>query len=84
MMNVTIPSDFTKGTAFSIFSLVLGVAFIVYGYINKSHKYQNFVLLSQELLCVFIGFFIALLPWGIKHISELPLGTPLSITYLLS
>lgn len=85
MMNVLVPniSDFSL-YAFSLSCILLAILCIIFITLGKWSTGQNLVLkLSWEVLIVTVFFLIALLPWWIKNISEIPEDSPLSITRIL-
>ncbi len=85
IMNVVIPND--GGIMMPIFSfwlIGLWIFLLIYSYYKKTAGELSWAHVFTEALCIIIGFMIALIPWGIKHISELPEGKQIALWTLIS
>ena len=85
MMNVIIPesSEGFRLITSAVF-LFMGIAFLSFSFSKKKAWNISHLHIVSETLCILLGFFIALTPWVIKHVEEVPEGKKLTLGKLIS
>ncbi len=72
MMNVLVPdTTWVIKNTFSILLIIFGCGFLYLAKLRDKRSSKWFRNLAVEIWCIMIGFILALMPWGIKHIWEL-------------
>lgn len=85
LMNVIVPGEWGIWTSiFSIGLILLWVFLLLQSYYKKSAGIFSWVNIIIETLCIFTGFIIALSPWIMKHIGEIPEWKNITLGTLIS
>lgn len=85
LMNVIFPQDNEVFVlSFSTISIIIWVLAFFIAYVKKEKGFIPISHMLGELWCIFVGFCVAVLPWGIKHFQEIPESVSISPTVISS
>ena len=85
LMNVIVPTDFwTYWYIFSLCTILVGFIWLIVSYYRRSAWDFSAPNIFIETACIVLWFIIALVPWGLKHISEIPEWKQFGVRTLVS
>ncbi len=84
MMNVVVPTESTWVWIFSGIACLIAIIIWIYSVVRQWDGWWWFTRFTSEVCVLLLGFSLAIVPWVVKNYWEIPAGSPVELSKLIS